>query len=580
MATVIGTQGRSGMDATLDITDSTSGNTPPPTPAIIRAEEYQSDSHGPKPIEIVAGSGPHLSSETQSLLRCRLRRSALLLAAGFAVFFVWQIFVTDFRNPVLLGLWLGLGAVAAILTVAGGGLCRRCDISIKKLRWMELLIFGVPAAFFCALNVIEVYNLASLPADHSAASSSWRDMDNPISPWMILIFNYSLFIPNTPRRAAIVLGSMVVLPLSIMFSAWFLDPVIAQSYDGTLIFSSFLRLLLAAGTGVAGVATISKLRTEAFEAKQLGQYKLRRMIGAGGMGEVYLAEHTLMKRPCAIKLIRPNKANDPQALARFEREVRATAKLSHWNSIEIFDYGHTPDGTFYYVMEYLPGMSLSEIVERYGALPPERVIFLLSQVCDALGEAHELGLIHRDIKPGNIFSAYRGGFFDVAKLLDFGLAKPMYQTDVKSLDLTAAGSITGSPLYMSPEQATGESEPDARSDIYSLGAVAYFLLTGRSPFMGDNPIQVLLAHATHAVTPPSRHRREIPTDLEQVVMRCLAKQPGERFSNTVELSDALRGCSSNGRWNHRTADTWWEAHCELHHDAACAESQQIGAGNI
>ncbi len=365
-----------------------------------------------------------------------------------------------------------------------------------------------------------------------------------------------------------------------MLSTWWFDRDAAMIFDGQLITSSFLRLFLSVGTAVVGVATISRLRVEAFEAKQLGQYKLRRLIGAGGMGEVYLAEHTLMKRPCAIKLIRPNKANDPQALARFEREVRATAKLSHWNSIEIFDYGHTPDGTFYYVMEYLPGMSLADIVERYGALPPERVIFLLAQVCDALGEAHDLGLIHRDIKPGNVFAAYRGGYFDVAKLLDFGLAKPMYQTDAPSLDLTTAGSITGSPLYMSPEQATGESEPDARSDIYSLGALAYFLLTGRSPFMGDNPIQVLLAQATQQVTPPSRHRREIPADLEQVVLRCLAKQPGERYPNTVELADALRGCASHGRWNHRTANTWWEAHCELHHDAACAESQQIGAGNI
>jgi tRNA A-37 threonylcarbamoyl transferase component Bud32 len=580
MATVTSTQGRSGLDATLDIKDSTSGNTPPPTPAVIRAEEYQSDSHGPKPVAIVAGSGPHLTSETQSLLRCRLRKSALLLAGGFAIFFVWSIFQFDLSNPTLLGLWLGMGAVAAIVGTAGGGLCRRCDISITKLRWMELLVFGLPALFFCALNVIEVYNLVHFSGKLAHTAESMKYIESPISPWMLLIFNYALFIPNTLKRAALVIGSMAMLPLLIMLSTWWFDRDAALIFDGQLITSSFLRLLLSAGTAVVGVATISRLRVEAFEAKQLGQYKLRRLIGTGGMGEVYLGEHLLMKRPCAIKLIRPNKANDPQALARFEREVRATAKLSHWNSIEIYDYGHTPDGTFYYVMEYLPGMSLSEIVERYGALPPERAIFLLAQVCDALGEAHELGLIHRDIKPGNIFSAYRGGYFDVAKLLDFGLAKPMYQADTQSLELTAAGSITGSPLYMSPEQATGESEPDARSDIYSLGAVAYFLLTGRSPFMGDNPIQVLLAQATQAVTPPSRHRREIPADLEQVVLRCLAKQPGERYSNTVELADALRGCANNGRWNHRTANTWWKAHCELHHDAACEESQKIGAGNI
>jgi tRNA A-37 threonylcarbamoyl transferase component Bud32 len=577
MATVTSTQGRSGLDATLDISDSGSGNTPGPTPAIIRAEDYRSGTQAPKPIEMVAGSGPHLTSETQSLLRCRLRRSALLLAAGFAIFFVWSIFQLDFHNPILLGLWLGMGSLAAILGTTGAGLCRRCDISITKLRWMEAIVFGLPAAFFCSLNVIEVYNLVHFSAKLAHTAESLKYIESPISPWMLLIFNYALFIPNTMKRAAIVIGSMAVLPLLIMLSTWWLDREAAMIFDGQLIMSSFLRLLLSVGTAIVGVATISKLRVEAFEAKQLGQYKLRRLIGAGGMGEVYLGEHTLMKRPCAIKLIRPNKANDPQALARFEREVRATAKLSHWNSIEIYDYGHTPDGTFYYVMEYLPGMSLAEMVERYGALPPERVIFLLAQVCDALGEAHELGLLHRDIKPGNIYSAIRGGKCDVAKLLDFGLAKPIYQTDAPSLDLTAAGSITGSPLYMSPEQASGESEPDARSDIYALGAVAYYLLTGRPPFVGENPIQVLLAQATQEVTPPTRHRREIPADLEQIVLRCLAKQPGDRFTNTVELADALRACGSHGRWNYRTADTWWDAHCELHHDAACEESLKIGA---
>ncbi len=190
------------------------------------------------------------------------------------------------------------------------------------------------------------------------------------------------------------------------------------------------------------------------------------------MGEVYLAEHQLMKRPCAIKMIRPEMAADAQALARFEREVRATAALSHWNSIDIFDYGHDQEGTFYYVMEYLPGMNLGDIVKQFGPMPASRVIHLLRQTCDALGEAHQVGLIHRDIKPANIFAAERGGHQDVAKLLDFGLVKPISKT--VNLDLTSDGTVTGSPLYMSPEQAVGD-EPDVRSDIYALGAVAYFL---------------------------------------------------------------------------------------------------------
>jgi serine/threonine protein kinase len=202
---------------------------------------------------------------------------------------------------------------------------------------------------------------------------------------------------------------------------------------------------------------------DAIKAKELGQYKLKRLLGSGGMGEVYLAEHLLMKRPCAIKMIKPEKAGDPRVLARFEREVRATAKLSHWNNIDIFDYGRAADGTFYYVMEFLPGMNLGDLVRRFGPLAPERVIHLMRQTCDALAEAHGAGLIHRDIKPANIFAAERGGHKDIAKLLDFGLVKPI--TNIDQGSLTQEGALTGSPLYMSPEQATGDADPDARSDI-------------------------------------------------------------------------------------------------------------------
>ena len=265
------------------------------------------------------------------------------------------------------------------------------------------------------------------------------------------------------------------------------------------------------------------------------------------MGEVYLAEHQLLKRPCAIKLIRPGKARDPRASRASSAKFAATAKLSHWNTVEIFDYGSTEDGTFYYVMEYLPGLSLAELVERFGPLPPERVIYLLTQTCDALREAHSLGLIHRDLKPGNIFAAHRGGVYDVAKLLDFGLAK--LAVDMPSAQLTQEGMITGSPLYMATEQALGESEPDVRTDIYSLGAVMYFLLTGRPPFDNDNPMKVLVAHAHDEVAPPSTLRPDIPADLEQIVLRCLAKKPGQRFLSAASLGTALSECESAGLWS-------------------------------
>jgi serine/threonine-protein kinase len=316
-----------------------------------------------------------------------------------------------------------------------------------------------------------------------------------------------------------------------------------------------MTMTLAAITGAYGVYTINRLRREAFEAKQLGQYRLKRLLGAGGMGEVHLAEHQLMKRPVAIKLIKPSKAADPQALARFEREVRATAKLTHWNTIEIFDYGHTDDGTFYYVMEYLPGKSLADLVSEHGPLAPARVVWLIEQICQALGEAHSLGLIHRDIKPGNIFAAERGGVYDVAKLLDFGLAKPMMSTG--DVNLTQEGSITGSPLFMAPEQAAGDGEPDARSDIYALGAVAYYLLTGHPPFEGDNPVKVLLAHARQQVVPPSQLQPGIPPDLESVVLKCLEKNPADRFADTTALADALTESQLHGHWTRADALRWW-----------------------
>jgi len=317
-----------------------------------------------------------------------------------------------------------------------------------------------------------------------------------------------------------------------------------------------LMFALAAAGSVYGAGTIGALRREAFQARRLGQYQLKRRIGAGGMGEVYYAEHQLLKRPCVIKLIRPEQAGDERVLARFQREVRATAKLSHWNNIDVFDYGRAHCGTFYYVMEYLPGMSLTELVERYGAMPQERVIYLLCQVCDALSEAHSIGLIHRDIKPGNIFAAYRGGLYDVAKLLDFGLVKPLVDED-QPTQLTMEGTIAGTPLFMSPEQATENTAPDARSDIYSLGAVGYYLLTGRPPFEGKRAVQLILAHAHEEVTPPSEHNADVPADLERVILRCLAKSPGDRHQTAAALAEGLSKCDAAARWSGERAAQWW-----------------------
>jgi serine/threonine-protein kinase len=319
-------------------------------------------------------------------------------------------------------------------------------------------------------------------------------------------------------------------------------------------FDAIVLLILAIGSGF-GAHAISRLRRQVADARQLGQYRLRQQIGAGAMGEVYLAEHRLLKRPCALKLIRPDTVGDPKALARFEREVRVTATLSHPNTVDIYDYGRTSDGTYYYVMEYLPGLSLAELVERHGPLPPGRVVYLLRQVCQALREAHAVGLIHRDIKPSNVIAARRGGRDDVAKLLDFGLVRPV--STVSKADLSAEGQILGTPLFMSPEQATGDRELDERSDIYSLGAVAYHLLTGQPPFNRVGSMAVLFAHARDPVVPPSRILTGVPVDLDHVVLRCLAKNAADRFADAESLERALGECTCSGDWDQDRAARWW-----------------------
>jgi serine/threonine-protein kinase len=327
-----------------------------------------------------------------------------------------------------------------------------------------------------------------------------------------------------------------------------------------LLFVMGLTLAGAAALAVYGSHRIERLRQEAFEARRLGQYQLKQRLGSGGMGEVYLAEHMMLRRPCAVKLIRPEHAGDPANLSRFEREVRSTATLTHPNTVEIFDYGNTEDGTFYYVMEYLPGLSLQEMVEQSGPLPPERAIHFLRQVCGALREAHGFGIIHRDIKPSNILVCERGGVRDVAKLLDFGLVQC---TGIRKQDvdkLTVMGTIVGSPPFMSPEQASGREDLDARTDIYSLGAVGYFLLTGQAPFMRETAMQMMMAHAYEPLVAPEKLRPDLPHDLQAVIVRCLEKDPAKRFQDADGLDKALAECGVAGSWTMERSAAWWSEH--------------------
>ncbi|OYW15003.1 MAG: hypothetical protein B7Z55_15340 [Planctomycetales bacterium 12-60-4] len=405
-----------------------------------------------------------------------------------------------------------------------------------------MAVFGSSAVFFVLLTYTQLIGLAE------------RGLFAPVMvPWLLLIFTYALYIPNSWRRGLRLIGPMAAAPVIITLIAQATSPDVADvltkaSKFHTPILEIAMVATLAASIAIWGVDRMHALRVEVHEMQRLGQYKLKQLLGVGGMGEVYLAEHLLLKRPCALKLIRPEKAGDPHLLARFEREVRSTARLTHWNTVEIFDYGRAADGTFYYVMEYLPGKNLDQLVTETGPLPAERVIALLEQTCDALSEAHALGLVHRDIKPANIFAAQLGGQYDIAKLLDFGLVRTKQPDTAADVQLTQVGVVAGSPLFLSPEQALGD-RLDERSDIYSLGAVAWFLLTGRPPFIGDNAIKVILAHAHQPVESPSKFNSRVPDDLELVVMKCLFKRPDQRYQSAAELRTALLNCrTGHGRY--------------------------------
>lgn len=298
----------------------------------------------------------------------------------------------------------------------------------------------------------------------------------------------------------------------------------------------------------------------------MGGYLIEGELGRGGMSRVFLARHARMLRPAAIKVLVPQPGEASRnALARFEREVRLAATLTHPNTITIFDYGRGEAGAFYYAMERLEGWDLQNLVDRHGALPAARVAHVLGQVCGALSEAHAAGIVHRDLKPSNLFLTRRGGMHDFVKVLDFGVAKSLRldtpDPSGRPPSLTISGSLIGTPTYMSPEAATGEGEVGPRSDLYSLGAVAFFLLTGRPPFVGGSAVRLLASHVLDSPPRPSS-LTELPIApaLEDLVLRCLAKDPAERPAGASALAAALRAIRFEVPWGEPEAAEWWALH--------------------
>ena len=336
---------------------------------------------------------------------------------------------------------------------------------------------------------------------------------------------------------------------------------VAEAYRPLTIlrwtFIGLMALLTAAALGLFVFAVLAaRLKREAqkaaVEAKQLGQYKLERKIGAGGMGVVYKGRHAMLRRPTAIKMLDVEKVNDT-SVARFEQEVQITCQLNNPHTVAIYDYGRTPEGVFYYAMEYLSGIDLQQLVVEHGPQPQARVIDMLRQACESLHEAHSLGLVHRDVKPANLMLNRRGGVPDFLKLLDFGLVKAV--DDAKAAARSGPGAMTGTPLYMSPEAIDAPQRVDARSDLYALGAVAYFLLAGRPPFTGGGIVELMDQHLN--ASPPPIAGENCSEELEAVVLACLEKQPGRRPQTALELSRRLSDCPVTRPWSYDMADAWW-----------------------
>jgi serine/threonine-protein kinase len=519
---------------------------------------------------------PGLTGELADVLRTRLRLAILIILGTFVLHFLRTLVLPV---PGIEGRPLYLffsGFEIAIMAGVSALLWSRRALSMRALRVIEVTIFAALALFVMALQIDSYHSGFLMQAVASGQETSVYRLVGIVSVlrWCIVIVLYGTFIPNTWRRSAVVVGCLAAIPIVLMLGDSLIDPA-ARPYLLATLPENFIILATASAIAVFGSYKIRELHEQAHEAQRIGQYRLKEVLGFGGMGAVYLAEHVLLRRPCAIKLIRPDQVGDPKTLLRFEREVQATATLTHWNTIEIFDYGHSDDGTFYYVMEYLPGMNLEDLIEQHGPMPPERAVHLLRQVCQALREAHGIGLIHRDVKPSNIIACERGRVYDVAKLLDFGLVKGLAVAG--DVQLTHEGAMAGSPAFMSPEQAAGVAEIDARSDIYNVGAVAYFLITGKLIFERDSTLKMLHAHAFEPIEPLPQFRADVPADLQKVILRCLEKAPERRYQDADTLDKALAACACSGLWTGERAEQWWRE-LDSSKRAAAAEPSVDGKG--
>ncbi len=451
-------------------------------------------------------------------------------------------------------------AVAIVLALAVAGLTMSKRIPPPAIMNIGL-VFLVASNYWIA--VAEFINPMRLD-NNGWMGLSW------VAVWTSL---YIVAVPTPPRKALItLLASVSAVPAMIGFmvatgrSTFQPGPI---EFFFVAIFPYLLVVLLA----YVCAKVVYNLGREVTRAHDLGSYHLVEKLGQGGMGEVWRANHRLLARPAAIKLIRSSPVGtpgaDPDLVRRFEREAQITAQLRSPHTVALWDFGVADDGAFYYVMELLDGLDLQALVERHGPVPADRAIHLLRQMCHSLAEAEALGLVHRDIKPGNIFVCRYGVDYDFVKVLDFGIAKAtVTPTSITNILATSDNLLRGTPAFIAPEQALGAANVDARADIYATGCVAYWLLTGQLVFTADNVMGVLMNHANTPPTPPSaRTEMPIPAELDALVLSCLAKSPADRPQSASELSQRLARIPGYGAWDDKRAREWWNVH----------EPRQMGA---
>jgi serine/threonine-protein kinase len=516
-----------------------------PLPATLSAEAPAIDGRAPARSLRFAGADGGFESELDAHVQERLRIATKFIAvAVFALFVAGRIAVAISRGSPALELshpsvrvhLAGLG-----VALASHWVLRRGRLHRRTLRAMDAVL-ALAAEGVCVLIYLFSYRTGS---------------QQTIPLLGLLLIARAVVVPCRP------LGTFLLsLPAMPAVLAVQLVHGEEYGYGGELLRQESFAATVIWGQTVLGlsvaVATLASmiqfsLRVRAWEAKQVDRYILEERIGTGAMGEVYRARHGLMRRPTAIKVLRPEISGE-RNLARFEQEVRQTARLTHPNTIAIYDYGTTDEGHFYYAMELLDGADLERVVVETGPLPAARVLVVLEQVCAALAEAHGIGLIHRDLKPANIVLCRRGGEADVVKVMDFGLVMDLRD----GADARGEEGIAGTPLTMAPEMIRRAPLTPA-ADLYAVGAVGCWLLTGRPLFDAVTAADFMVRHLREEPAPPSSFVPGVPEDLERILLRCLSKDPAGRPPSAAALRAELRLCSDTGRWTPEDARGWWAA---------------------